>query len=61
MNDGKFIITKDASIANQMAACGFTLLSAVAGVYTFVNDPHVTFNFESFDLNKVCFTNKINI
>ena len=61
MNNGKFIITKDETIANQMIANNFKLLSAIAGVYTFINDSHANFNFESFDLKKVCFTDKINI
>ena len=61
MNDKKFIITKDEAIANCMIAHKFKLISAIAGVYTFVNIVPDKFSFNAFDLNKVHFTNKLSL
>ena len=57
----KFIITQDKSVSNILIAHGFTLLSNVCGTYTFINITPEKFNFDSIDVTKVHFTNKLNI
>lgn len=57
----KFIITQDKSVSNILIAHGFTLLSNVCGTYTFINITPEKFNFDSIDITKVHFTNKLNI
>lgn len=57
----KFIITQDKSMSDQLIAHGFLLLSNNCGVYTFVNEPQKNFSFDSFDLTKIHFTNKLFI
>ena len=61
MNDKKFIVTKDEKVANQMIAHKFKLISAIAGVYTFVNQVPDKFSFDIFDTNKVHFTDKLSL
>ncbi len=61
MNNKKFIVTKDDAIAHQMMAHKFKLISAIAGVYTFINEPQKNFSFDSFDVNKLHFTNKLSM
>ena len=61
MDNKKFIMTKDSAIAHQMIAHKFKLISAIAGVYTFVNEPPKNFSFETFDMNKLHFTNKLSM
>lgn len=61
MNDKRFIVTKDSALAHQMIAHKFKLISAIAGVYTFINEPQKNFAFEAFDANKVHFTNKLSM
>lgn len=59
MNDKKFIVTKDESIANCMLAHKFKLVSAISGTYTFINHVPEKFSFDTFDINKVHFTDKL--
>ena len=61
MNDKKFIMIKDESIANQMIACKFKLVSAMAGVYTFINKAPENFTFDIFDVKKLHFTDKLHL
>ena len=59
--DKKFIIVQSESVANQLIAHGFYLLSNVCGTYTFLNETKENFNFSNIPHEKVCFTNKISI
>lgn len=55
----KFIVTSDESIRNTLIASGFCLLSDVCGTYTFANTSHVNFNFESIDIKKIAYTDRL--
>lgn len=55
----KFIITSDESIHNALVESGFCLLSEVCGTYTFANTKHVNFNFESIDIKKIAYTDRL--
>lgn len=57
----KFIVVQSESVANQMIAHGFILLSNICGTYTFVNEHKDNFNFSSIDTTKVVFTDKLFI
>ena len=59
MNNEKFIVTTDTEVANKMIAQKFKLLSTIGGVYTFVNEAPQNFAFDTFDMKKVYFTNKL--
>lgn len=59
MYDKKFIVTKDEDVANKLLAQKFKLVSAMAGVYTFVNETSEKFSFDVFDMSKVHFTDKL--
>lgn len=61
MNDKKFIMTKDKNIANQMISYKFKLVSAMAGVYTFINQAPENFTFDMFDVKKLHFTDKLHL
>ncbi len=61
MNDKKFVVTKDETIANQLLAHRFKLVSTIAGVYTFVNDTPERFNFNTLDVKKLHFTDKLHL
>ena len=61
MSNTKFIVTKDDAIANKMMEYKFKLISAVAGVYTFVNESKNALFFESLDMSKIHFTNKLSL
>ena len=61
MNEKKFIITKDESIANKMLAKKFKLVSAISGVYTFINQSPEKFSFDESDVKKVHFTNNLHL
>ena len=56
-----FIIVQSESVANQLIAHGFNLLSNVCGTYTFINETKEKFDFNSIDTTKMHFTNKLNI
>lgn len=57
----KFIVVQSESMANQLIAHGFHLISNVCGTYTFVNEQKNNFNFSNIDKTKIYFTNKISI
>lgn len=61
MNDKKFIITNDESMANKMLANQFKLVSAISGVYTFINKLPEKFSFNEFDVKKLHFTNNLHL
>ena len=61
MNDKKFIVTKDESMANKMIANQFKLVSAISGVYTFINKMPEKFSFNEFDVKKLYFTNNLHL
>ena len=61
MNDKKFIITKDECVANKMLANKFKLVSAMSGVYTFINQSPEKFSFDESDVKKVHFTNNLHL
>ena len=61
MYDKKFIITKDEDVANKLLAQKFKLVSAMAGVYTFVNEISENFTFDKFDVKKLHFTNNLHL
>lgn len=61
MNNKKFIITKDEAIANKMIANQFKLVSAIAGVYTFINKTPEKFSFNESDVKKIHFTNNLHL
>ena len=61
MNNKKFIITKDECVANKMLANKFKLVSAMSGIYTFVNQMPEKFSFDESDVKKVHFTNNLHL
>ena len=61
MNNKKFIVTKDEATANKLLAHHFKLISTISGVYTFVNDTPEKFTFDTFDVKKLHFTDKLHL
>ena len=61
MNDKKFIMTKDENIAKQMISCKFKLISAMAGIYIFINQAPENFTFDAFDVKQLHFTDKLHL
>lgn len=59
--DKNFIVTQDKTVSNILIAHGFRLLSNVSGTYTFINQAPEKFDFNSIDVKKLYFTNKISI
>lgn len=57
----KFIIVQSESVANQLIAHGFRLLSNINGTYTFINEQKENMNFANIDFSKVHFTDKLFI
>ena len=58
MNKSKlFINTNDKTVADKMIANKFKLISATAGVYTFVNEPPKNFSFDVNERKKLYYTN----
>lgn len=57
----KFIIVQSESVANQLIANGFILLSNICGTYTFINEDKESFSFSNVDANKIIFTDKLYI
>lgn len=55
----KFIVTDDESVRNILIANGFCLVSDICGVYTFINSEHINFNFDSIDIKKIVYTNRL--
>lgn len=57
MNNAKFIIVQDQSIANKLIASGFNLVVNMNGTYTFMNVVPKHFSFENIDVKKLAYTN----
>ena len=57
----KFMVVQSESVANQLVANGFILLSSNCGTYTFINEGKENFNFAAFDMTKIHFTDKLFI
>ena len=57
----KFIIVQSESVANQLVANGFILLSNNCGIYTFVNNAQENFTFNMFDVKELHFTDKLHL
>lgn len=58
-NSKCFIVVQSESVANQLIACGFNLLSESCGTYTFVNEPNKKLNFEEIDIKKLVYTDRL--
>ena len=61
MNNKKFIVTQDELMANKMIASQFKLVSAISGIYTFINQMPEKFSFDEFDVKKLHFTNNLHL
>jgi len=59
MKDTKFIIVQDENIANQLMMSGFQMVSKTNGIYTFINVIPQHFNFESIDIKKLVYTDRL--
>ena len=57
----KFIKTTDVETANKLMAYGFTLVSQIGNVYTFINEAPKTFIFESIDAKKIVYDNILSL
>lgn len=55
----KFIVTKDESVSNTLLANGFHLVSNISGIYTFINDDKIKYNFEEIDIKKLAYTDRL--
>ena len=56
-----FIKTTDAETADKLIALGFKLISRMGSVYTFLNTPPQNLNFESVELTKIVYDNKLSL
>ena len=59
--DQKFIKTTDAETANKLIAFGFTLVSHIGNIYTFINETPKNFTFESVDSKKLVYDNILSL
>ena len=59
--DKKFIKTTDAETANKLIAFGFTLVSHIGNIYTFINETPKNFTFESVDSKKLVYDNILSL
>ena len=59
--DKKFIVTKDKSVADQLIAAGFNLISNSGGVWTFQSLTPKNFSFENIDKTAIAYTNILSI
>ena len=57
----KFIKTTDAETANKLIAFGFTLVSQIGSIYTFLNETPQNITFESVDTTKIAYDNKLSL
>ena len=55
--DKKFIIVQDETVATNLIANGFQLVTQVNGTYTFMNIVPQHFNFAEVDTSKLAYTN----
>lgn len=56
-----FMKTTDQETADKLLTIGFQLVSKDGGMYTFLNQPPISFNFDMIDKKKVAYTNTLNI
>ena len=56
-----FIKTTDAETAEKLTALGFKLISRMGSVYTFLNTTPQNLNFESVELTKIVYDNKLSL
>jgi hypothetical protein len=56
-----FIKTTDAETANKLIVLGFTLVSQIGNVYTFLNEISQNMTFESVDTTKIVYDNKLSL
>lgn len=59
--DKKFIKTTDAETAKKLIVCGFTLVSHIGSIYTFINEIPKNFTFESVDVKKIVYDNILSL
>lgn len=57
----KFIKTTDTETANKLITIGFTLVSHIGSVYTFLNDVPQKLNFDSVDKKKIVYDNTLSL
>jgi hypothetical protein len=57
----KFIITKDELTAIKLKANGFQEVSNASGVYVFLNQLPINFDFANFDKTKIAYTNMLSM
>lgn len=55
-----FIKTTDKETADTLISLGFQLVSQNNGVYTFLNQPSNSFNFDEVDKKKMAYSNTLN-
>ena len=56
-----FIKTTDVETANKLIVFGFTLVSQIGNVYTFLNEMPQNMTFESVDTTKIVYDNKLSL
>ena len=59
--DKKFIKTTDKKTANQLIVAGFTLVSHIGNIYTFINEIPVHFNFDAVDKKMIVYDNILSL
>ena len=56
-----FIKTTDVETANKLIALNFKLVAHIGSVYTFLNEMPQNMAFESMDLTKIAYDNKLSL
>ena len=59
--DKKFIKTTDEETANKLIALGFKVVSHIGSVYTFWNEPSQKMIFDSVDVTKFVYDDKLSL
>lgn len=59
--DKKFIKTTDSETANKLIVSGFKLVTQIGNVYTFLNEMPQNMTFESIDITKIAYDNKLSL
>jgi hypothetical protein len=57
----KFIKTTDAETANKLIALNFKIVSHIGSVYTFLNETPQNMTFDSVDMTKIVYDNKLSL
>ena len=57
----KFIKTTDEETANKLIALGFKVVSQIGSVYTFWNEPSQKMTFDSVDVTKFVYDDKLSL